>query len=40
MLKKKPGVLEDSSNTGDDRKLWRVIKSLNDTPENNYLTRP
>ena len=29
------GVLEDSSTTGDDRKLWRVIKSLNGTPENN-----
>ena len=28
------GVLEDSSTTGDDRKLWRVIKPLNGTPEN------
>ena len=29
------GVLEDLSTTGDDRELWRVIKSLNCTPENN-----
>ena len=35
MPKKRPGVLEDSSNTGDDQKLWRVIKLLNGTPENN-----
>ena len=27
--KKRLGVLEDSSNTGDDQKLWKVIKSLN-----------
>ena len=32
--KKKPGILKDSSKTGDDQKLWRVIKSLNGTPEN------
>lgn len=30
-----PGVIEDSSSNGDDRKLWRVRKSLNGTPENN-----
>ena len=29
------GVLKDSSNTGENRKLWRVIKSLNATLENN-----
>ena len=34
-IKKKPGVLEDSSKTGDGRKLWRVITSLNGTPKNN-----
>ena len=31
------GVLEDSYNTGDDRKLWRVIKSLNGTPDSNNI---
>ena len=35
MSKKNSGVLKDFSNTGDDRKLWRVIKSLNATPEKN-----
>ena len=29
------GVLENSSYTGDDRKLWRVRKSLNVTSKNN-----
>ena len=29
------GVLEDFYNTSDDRKLWRMIKLLNGTPENN-----
>ena len=29
------GVLEDSSITGYDGKGWRVIKPLNDIPENN-----
>ena len=29
------GVLDDSSNTGDNRTLWRIIKLLNTTPENN-----
>ena len=29
------GLLEDSSTTDDDQKLWRVIKLLNGTPENN-----
>ena len=28
------GVLQDSSKIGDDRKLWRVITSLNGTPKN------
>ena len=34
------GALEDSSTTGDDQKLWRVIKSLNGTPENNSPNDP
>ena len=37
MVKKEAwcGRLEDSSNTRYDRKLWRVLKSVNGTPENN-----